>query len=267
LKKVKGDGLATIAYHASDGFECVDGYGRLDYYYVEYVPTAIFGGKDWVVGANPGSFNVYNGLYDQHIAVNTPGVLSLKVEYNPIPRTGQIIAKLNSVDQILESDLYLRYALAESHKYYPWGPPYNELDSLQSIVRDMIPDSLGVWFSIDQGQTYVDTQSFSVGTSWADQNCDLVVFVQSDKDTSVLISNLIPLFQEHVSGDANSDGAVTVSDVVYLTNYVLYSGPQPEPSASGDPNEDCVIDNQDIVYLINYILNGGPEPLRGWEID
>ncbi|NIN01832.1 MAG: hypothetical protein GTO24_28155 [candidate division Zixibacteria bacterium] len=253
-----------VAYHANDGFECPDGYGRLYYYYVEYVPTAIFGGKDWVVGANPNSFNVYNGLYSQHIAVNTPGILSLKIGYyNPSTRTGEIIAKMNSVDQILESDLHLRYAVAESHKFQPW----QWLDSLHFIVRDMLPDSLGVAFSLNQGETFVDTQSFYISPSWADQNCDLVVFVQSDKDTSVLISNLIPLYQKHVSGDANSDGVVTVSDVVYLTNYVLYSGPQPQPSAAGDPNEDCVIDTQDMVYLVNYILNGGPVPLRGWEID
>ncbi len=257
-----------LAYHATDGFECPDGYGRLDYYYVEYVPTAIFGGKDWVVGANPNSFNVYNGLYNQHIAVNTPGILSLKVGYyNPSTRTGEIIAKMNSVDQILESELHLRYGVTESHKYYPWGPPNYPLDSLHHIVRDMLPDSLGVPFSVNQGETYVDTQTFYISPSWVDQNCEIVAFVQSDKDTSVLISNLIPLYQAHVPGDANSDGAVTVSDVVYLTNYVLYSGPEPEPSASGDPNEDCVIDAQDIVYLFNYLFNEGPAPLRGWEID
>jgi hypothetical protein len=264
LRKVKGDGLAILSYHASDAYECPDGVARLRYYLITSIPAAVFDGKSRVVGANPGTFNTYNNLHNQHMAINTPGVLSLKVDhYSPSNRTGAIVAKLNSVDQILESDLHLRYAITESHKYQNW----QWLDSLHFIVRDMLPDSAGVSFHINQGETLVDTQSFYIDLSWVDYNCELVVFVQSDKDTNVLISNLLPLYQTHVSGDANSDGVVTVSDVVFLTNYVLYSGPEPEPSAAGDPNEDCVIDTQDILYLFNYLFLGGPMPFRGWEID
>lgn len=252
-----------LAYHANDAFECSSGVARLRYYGIASIPVAVFDGKDRVIGGNPGTFDAYHNLYNLHTAVNAPGILSLKVDYNSFSRTGQIVSRLNSVDKILESELHLRYAITESHKFYQW----QWLDSLQSIVRDMLPDSLGVSFSVSQGEVYGDTQTFYISSSWVDQNCELVVFVQSDKDTSVLLSNSIPLYQKHVSGDANSDGAVTVSDVVYLTNYVLYSGPEPEPSASGDPNEDCVTDAQDIVYLFDYLFNEGFAPLRGWEID
>jgi hypothetical protein len=263
LKKLKRNAVAVLSYHADDDFDVPDGVGRLRYYGITSIPAAVFDGTDRVVGANPGTINTYNNLHNQHMLINTPGVLSLKVNYNSSNRTGEIIAKLNSVDNILESDLHLRYAVTESHKYYPW----QWLDSLHNVTRDMLPDSLGVSFAISQGETYVDTQSFYLNISWEDHNCDLVVFVQGDKDTNILISNSIPIYQRHVSGDANSDGMVTVSDIVYLTNYVLYSGPEPEPSASGDPNQDCVIDNQDIIYLFNYLYNQGLPPLRGWEID
>jgi hypothetical protein len=250
LKKLKGDAVAIFSYHASDTFEVPDGVGRIRYYLITSFPTTLFDGTDRLVGADLGTINTYNNYHNQHMLVNTPGVLSLKVNYNSSNRTGEIIAKMNSVDEILESDLHLRYAITESHKYYPW----QWLDSLQFMVRDMLPDS-------------VNTQSFYIDTSWADNNCELLVFVQSDTDANILISNSIPVYQRHVSGDANSDGVVTVSDVVYLTNYILYSGPEPEPSAAGDPNEDSVIDNQDIVYLFNYLFKQGFPPLRGWEID
>jgi hypothetical protein len=264
LKKLKGDGLAVIEYHTSGLFNNPDGSGRANYYGLQYVPTTIFNGTSWYVGGSSGTFAVYNTRYNQQIAIGTPGVLSLKiVEYNPILRTGTITAKFHAAEVIQESDLRLRYAITESHKYYQW----QWLDSLQFILRDMPPDYHGVSFWVGQGETYVDTQSFYIDPGWVDYNCELVVFVQSDKDTSVLISNLLPLYQTHVSGDANGDGVVTVSDVVFLTNYVLYSGPQPEPSASGDPNEDCVIDIEDVLYLMDYVFLGGSEPLRGWEID
>jgi hypothetical protein len=216
------------------------------------------------VGGSSGTFGVYNTRFNQQIAIGTPGVLSLKmVGYDPVLRTGTITAKFQSTEQMQESSVNLRYAIAESHKYYEW----QWLDSLQFIVRDMLPDNVGVGFWVDQGETFVDSQSFYIDPSWVDYHCELVVFVQGDKGKNVLISNLIPLYQTHVSGDANGDGAVTVSDVVFLTNYVLYGGVEPRPSASGDPNEDCVIDMTDVIYLINYVLYQGPTPLRGWEID
>ncbi|UCB52455.1 MAG: hypothetical protein JSV10_10840 [Candidatus Zixiibacteriota bacterium] len=266
MKKVYGDGVALLAYHSSttDPFYLFDSrYRVIDYYEVEYYPTAIFdGGSDWIVGAT-GAFNKFNTKYNEKMVVKTPGVLSLVVEYDPPSGDGMIIAKFHSVDEIRELNLHLRYGLTESHKYYLWA----DQDSLQFIVRDMLPDYQGVPISIDQGGTLVDSQSFHIDEEWVSHHCELVVFLQSDNGKKVLVSNLIPLYQKHVSGDANSDGVVTVSDVGFLSNYVFGGGAQPEPSASGDPNEDCVSDVQDVAYLIDYLFHQGPAPLRGWEID
>ncbi|MGB7062894.1 MAG: dockerin type I repeat-containing protein [Candidatus Zixiibacteriota bacterium] len=252
-----------LEYHTSGPFNNSDASGRVNYYGLEYVPTAIFDGTNWYVGGS-NAFNAYNTRYNQQIAIGTPGVLSLKiVNYNPALRTGTITAKFQATEQMQESSVNLRFAITESHKFYQW----QWLDSLQFIMRDMLPDHVGVGFWVDQGETYVDSQSFYIDPDWVDRHCELVVFVQSDKGKQVLISNLIPLYQTHVSGDANGDRAVTVSDVVFLTNYILYGGVEPRPSASGDPNEDCVIDVADVIFLMNYVFLGGPAPLRGWEID
>lgn len=61
-------------------------------------------------------------------------------------------------------------------------------------------------------------------------------------------------------GDADGDGQVNVSDVVYLINYLYKGGPLPIPLESGDANNDGVINSADIVYLINYLFAGGPSP-------
>lgn len=258
--------MALLAYHSStsDPFYLFDSrYRMIDYYDVEYYPTAIFnGGSDWIVGAT-GAFNKYNARYNQYMEMETPGFLSLMVEYDPLSGDGIIIAKFHSVDQIRELDLHLRYGLTESHKYHLWA----DQDSLHFIVRDMLPDYNGVSFSLDQGETLVDSQSFHIDEEWAGHHCELVAFVQSDVNLVVLISNLTPLYQKHVSGDANSDGVVTISDATYLSSYLFSGGPEPEPSASGDPNEDCQIDVQDVTYLVDYLFHRGPAPLRGWEID
>jgi hypothetical protein len=64
----------------------------------------------------------------------------------------------------------------------------------------------------------------------------------------------------YVNGDANGDGNVTSSDVVFLINYLFREGTAPDPLAAGDANGDSQINSADIVYLINYLFHGGPPP-------
>lgn len=68
-----------------------------------------------------------------------------------------------------------------------------------------------------------------------------------------------------IPGDCNGDGAVNVSDPVFLQNYLFVPGsPVPEPLCRGDVNDDGAINVSDIVYLLNYLfLPGSPPPLDG----
>jgi N-acetylmuramoyl-L-alanine amidase len=65
----------------------------------------------------------------------------------------------------------------------------------------------------------------------------------------------------NILGDVNTDGIVSISDVVYLINYLFKSGPGFEPFWKGDTNGDCKVSLGDIVYLINYLTKGGPAPV------
>lgn len=62
------------------------------------------------------------------------------------------------------------------------------------------------------------------------------------------------------AGDANGDNGVTVSDVVYLINYLFKGGAAPDPLEAGDVNCDGTVSVSDVVYLINYLFKGGPPP-------
>jgi hypothetical protein len=64
-------------------------------------------------------------------------------------------------------------------------------------------------------------------------------------------------------GDANGDGQLNVSDVVYLINYLFIGGPAPGCHLAGDVNCDGAINVTDVVYLINYLFIGGPAPCEG----
>ncbi len=64
-------------------------------------------------------------------------------------------------------------------------------------------------------------------------------------------------------GDANGDGAVDISDAVYLISYIFSGGLAPILYTSGDANCDSTVDISDVVYLIAYIFSGGLAPCAG----
>ncbi|KPK74473.1 MAG: hypothetical protein AMJ89_06265 [candidate division Zixibacteria bacterium SM23_73] len=67
-------------------------------------------------------------------------------------------------------------------------------------------------------------------------------------------------FSLFILGDANEDGKIDVSDVIYLVNYLFISGPEPSPFQAGDANSNEVVDIADVIYLINYLFMNGPPP-------
>jgi hypothetical protein len=64
----------------------------------------------------------------------------------------------------------------------------------------------------------------------------------------------------YVPDDANGDGAVDISDAVYLIAYIFSGGSAPEPLEAGDANCDGGVDISDVVYLIAYIFSGSLAP-------
>jgi hypothetical protein len=65
---------------------------------------------------------------------------------------------------------------------------------------------------------------------------------------------------EYLRGDANTDYKTTVSDVVFLINYLFKGGSAPEPVYLSDVNCDGKTTVSDVVYLINYLFKNGLAP-------
>ena len=63
-----------------------------------------------------------------------------------------------------------------------------------------------------------------------------------------------------VCGDADGNLLVSISDAVYLINYIFASGPAPVTPRGGDPDCNGLTSISDAVFLINYIFAGGPAP-------
>jgi len=72
-------------------------------------------------------------------------------------------------------------------------------------------------------------------------------------------SGAVEVFLQH--GDSDQSGSLSISDGVYLVNYIFGGGPAPTPALeAGDANCDGSISIADAVFLINYIFGGGPYP-------
>jgi uncharacterized delta-60 repeat protein len=67
-------------------------------------------------------------------------------------------------------------------------------------------------------------------------------------------------YLQALRGDANRDGIIGPSDIVYLINYFFRNGPAPIPLMAGDANSDGLVDPADVVFLINYLFRNGSPP-------
>ena len=72
-------------------------------------------------------------------------------------------------------------------------------------------------------------------------------------------------FLEFQKGDANNDEVISISDAVYIINYVFNSGPTPVPEEiAGDANDDDDVNVADATYIVNYIFLPGSPPPPGY---
>ncbi|MGB5105839.1 MAG: hypothetical protein WBP29_15255 [Candidatus Zixiibacteriota bacterium] len=69
-----------------------------------------------------------------------------------------------------------------------------------------------------------------------------------------------PTAASFVCGDSDATGIITISDAVYLINFIFSGGSAPIPLLAGDSDCNSVITISDAVYLINYIFVGGTAP-------
>ncbi len=266
LKKLKGDSIVVLEYHLrSDPFQISDGIGRANYYGITGTPTSKLDGKRTCSGGSTGTFGCFLGAYNQEMMMPganiSPCTLRVDVLYDSTSRFLKVRTWVTALDTFTHADAHLRYAITESHMHYNWEGQ----DSLQDIVRKMLPDYGGVAFSIDPGETFTDSQSYTLDAAWVDRNCQVVVFVQADDYAYHPIFRCAKagLFPTYVFGDCSGDMIVDVADIVFLINYLYKGGESPNPYGRGDENRDCQIDVADIIYLINYLYKSGSAPLKG----
>jgi hypothetical protein len=152
--------------------------------------------------------------------------------------------------------------------------PFPDSDD-DGIIDDH--DNCPLAANIDQ----VDTDSDGHGDSC--DNCPgLVNTEQEDRDSDAVgdscdncLSHYNPLQEDSdgdgigdsceclvvVTGDVDTTGVITASDVIAMVNYVFKGGALPRPcEAAGDVDCSGACTASDIIYLVNHVFKGGEAP-------
>jgi hypothetical protein len=64
----------------------------------------------------------------------------------------------------------------------------------------------------------------------------------------------------YIIGDATSDYVISISDVIFIINYLFLESPAPCPYHSADTNCDGIVDVTDVICLTNYLFYEYPFP-------
>jgi len=114
---------------------------------------------------------------------------------------------------------------------------------------------------------YASGATCTAGHSWSDGDHDVKVQAKDEWGVETAWS---PAFAVHVGccqvrGNIDNDpeGAVDISDLIYLIGYMFTDGPAPVcmESANIDGDAEGAVDISDLIYLIGYMFTDGPPPV------
>ena len=196
------DEFVAVRYHTSwpDGsdpyyrFNTFENNARKNYYNVAGVPTTKVDG--YLTATSPNSF--YN-LIVTRSNMESPLEIDIDGTYDDDTREGTLNITLRAIDDAYWDSLYLRIALTESDLFFH-APNGN--DWHHQTMRDMIPNANGINFDMSFGDTLEFSQDFAVNQQLASDNCELVVWVQSDYIKEVYQAARFPLAQTSIAESA-----------------------------------------------------------------
>lgn len=159
---------------------------RTGYYGITGVPHTQVGGL-----YDAGGYNQYWTVISNRYTEPSPLEIGLSGTFNEASREGVLDVTVTATDNISLDGLFLRIVLTESDIY--WHAP-NNVNYHNQTMRHMFPYSLGTRIYIDQAGEVVElSEDFWCPEPLVIENCELVVFVQSEQNRESLQAAKISL--------------------------------------------------------------------------
>lgn len=131
-------------------------------------------------------------------------------------------------------------------QYCAFVPNVDDPDDSEHLITYLrSPD----WCHIE-----IDTMT---GTTPAEAGLDTVIVQAADACTADVDTFLI---LNYVCGDADTSGALDMSDVIAIINYIFVAGAKPIALYASDVDCSGAVDVSDAIYIINYIFGPQHEP-------
>ena len=153
------------------------------------------------------------------------------------------------------------YTMPDGYRNQPYSISLNAIGGLAPYSWTMLGGDLPFGLDFNGGTTGTITGTPTFNATY------FFTFMAVDSDApfkadtlSVSITIIDP---PYLCGDADNNDLISISDAVYLINYIFSGGPAPTPVESGDVDCNGIVTISDAVYLINYIFAGGAAPCAG----
>jgi hypothetical protein len=181
-----GDSLAIIRYHvwwpsSSDPYyqyNTSENTTRTNYYSVSGVPTMKVDGN-----LDAGGYGNYENRINSELGIVSQIDLEIDGDFDPDSRDGELQITITATDSIRNSNLKLRIGLTQSDLY--WHAP-NGANWHHQTMRDMIPSAAGTAVTLYEGDILHRTQTFACPSPLAWEDCEIVVFIQSDSGRRIV---------------------------------------------------------------------------------
>jgi hypothetical protein len=178
-----GKSVAIIQNHTTDAFANTYSDSRNSYYGISGYPTAVFDGKDKVVG---GSATV--SMYPQYLAKYDVAIAKLsnvQIDYS-VTRTGLQFEwdfVITKVATLPSSQFVFQFVVTQSHIQEAWQGQ----TELNYVTRLMIPDQNGTDLDFSTGGDIKNVHIVAnIDPLWPLEDVEFVGFVQNNTDKSIL---------------------------------------------------------------------------------
>lgn len=174
-----GHSVAVIENHNGDSYTNTFSNSRNSLYGINSFPTAVFNGKEKLVGGShtQSLYSSYLPIYNNAVSVMSDFTLDLS--YTHSGSDYDVTVNIDETGDYAGTNLAVYLVLTESHLAQNWQGQ----TELNFVNKAMYPDQNGTSFS---GGTQSLNLSFTADSNWDLSNCELVAFIQ-DKDTKEIL--------------------------------------------------------------------------------